>query len=128
MEVDGYIVGDAVSATSDDAADIYCNRVFTGSDSEVQGDVGDNIERNTTRDYAIPPLSGLNILDFIIQDYACDPGSLFSTTGLVYQVEVEYLPVQTAWGGTWDDRKDELPSQFSTEEGWAAYMIHDLDE
>ncbi|MHC4371151.1 MAG: hypothetical protein ACYSW8_26365, partial [Planctomycetota bacterium] len=75
-----------------------------------------------------PPMSGLNILDFIVRDYACDPDCLFATTGLIYQVEVEYLTIETAWGGTWDDSKGEPANQFSTEKGWAAYMIHDLDE
>ncbi|MHC4120678.1 MAG: hypothetical protein ACYSWO_24555 [Planctomycetota bacterium] len=128
VDVDGFIVGGTVSATSDNAAEVYWNGACIGSDGEVQGDVGDNSQPNTTTDYAIPPMSGLNILDFIVRDYACDPDCLFATTGLIYQVEVEYLTIETAWGGTWDDSKGEPANQFSTEKGWAAYMIHDLDE
>lgn len=128
VDVDGFIVGGAVSATFDNAAEVYWNGVFIGSDGEVQGDIGDSIERNTIREYAIPPMSGLNTLDFIVRDYPCDPDCLFATTGLIYQVEVEYLTVETAWAGTWDDYNDELTNQFATDKDWAAYMIHDLDQ
>jgi hypothetical protein len=131
VEVDGFIVGGTLSAIFDDAAEVYWNGAFIGSDDEVQADVGDNFERNATRDYAIPPMSGINTLDFIVRDNACDPDSMDSVlnaTGLIYRVEVESQTVRTAWGGMWADSNDKPADQFPDNKGGTPYIRHDLEE
>jgi len=98
----------SIQVNSDNAEEFYFNGVLVGSDGEVQGAYYDNQEWNTVKSWAITPQPGVNILDFIVRNYACysptRSGSYFCGTppnpqsnpaGLIYKAELIYkCPLQ----------------------------------
>lgn len=104
FEVPGYpMSASVVTATADNAEEVYLNGVFVGSDGEVQGPYVDNSEWGTVLDYGIAPVMGTNTLDFIVRNYPGSSNPEANPTGLIYEVEVEYLARgEIAWGNGTD--------------------------
>jgi hypothetical protein len=105
--------GSTISATADNAEEVYLNGTLVGSDGEVQGAYVDNAEWGTVIGYPIVPQSGSNSLDFITRNYACyyptasgeficgaveNPNPELNPTGLIYEATFNYYPQETAWG------------------------------
>jgi len=85
-----------LSATSDNAEEVYFNGSLVDSYGEVQGPFIDNWEWADVISYAIAPQPGVNTLDFIVRNYAQSGGSVTSNpTGLIYKAEITYdCPIQ----------------------------------
>jgi hypothetical protein len=88
-----------LSATADNAEEVYFNGILVGWDGEIQGDYHDDHEWATIKDYDIDPVTGENTLDFIVRNY---PGSTSPTdnpTGLIYKTTIDYevTETETAW-------------------------------
>ncbi len=84
-----------VSATADDAEELYFNGTFVGQD----GSWGSII------DYPITPHPVLNSFDFIVRNYG--GGSAQSNpTGLIYKVTVDYELPDALWAPTYQCKLD----------------------
>jgi len=85
-----------LSATSDNAEEVYFNGLLVGSYGEVHGPFIDNWEWADVISYAIAPEPGVNTLDFIVRNYAQSGGSVTSNpTGLIYKADITYdCPIQ----------------------------------
>ncbi|MEM2506158.1 MAG: hypothetical protein QXF61_03855, partial [Nitrososphaeria archaeon] len=105
FNVPGYPAeGSVVTATADNAEEVYHNGKLIGSDGTVNvpfdATYGDPHEWNTIRDYTFTPVQGTNKLEFIVHNYyypTNDPE--VNPTGLIYKVSVSYYTrCETAWG------------------------------
>jgi len=112
--------GSVVTATADNAEEVYLNGALIGSDGTVNvpfdASGGDPHEWNTIKDYPFTPVQGTNKLEFIVHNYAYptdDPE--VNPTGLIYKATVSYYArCETAWG---DGSK--FPGK-----NWATYFIY----
>lgn len=87
-----------LSATSDNAEEVYFNGAYVGSDGEVQGPFVDDREWSTIIDYPIYPQPGTNALDFIVRNYGMTQGTPTSNpTGLIYKATINYEIPDVAW-------------------------------
>lgn len=123
FDVPGYPIGAyVVKATADNAEEVYLNGAFVGSDGEVQGSYVDNHEWGTILHYGITPTMGTNTLDFIVRNYPGSSSPTSNPTGLIYEVEVEYLARgETAWGDGTDG------TEFGGKQ-WGMYFGYTVQE
>ena len=81
-----------ITATSDNAEEVYVNGSFRGSDGEVQGSFVDNQEWNTIKIYLFEPgpVDTLQ-LDFIVRNYAYNTDNYQTNpTGLIFDATIDY--------------------------------------
>jgi len=116
INIQGYpFAGTVVSATADNAEEVYFNGVPVGSDGEIQGPFIDNQEWNTILDYSIIPQPGLNTLDFIVRNYAGSSNPESNPTGLIYKTTISYYPEESAWANG---------PRFTKPGNWATYFTY----
>ncbi len=122
INIQGYpLAGTVVSATADNAEEVYFNGVLVGSDGEVQIPFTDNQEWGTILDYSIIPQPGLNTLDFIVRNYAGSSSPTSNPTGLIYKAIISYYPEESAWAG-------EEPGKIAfSGNNWATYFTYTHD-
>lgn len=107
-----------VTATADNAEEVYLNGQFVGSDGEVQGPFVDDLEWGTLIDYDLAPFVKKgkdNTLSFIVRNYEFSPFPESNPTGLIYRVEADYLRSESGWGAGKD-----FPGK-----DWSMYMEYD---
>ncbi|MFX0054888.1 MAG: hypothetical protein ACFFAX_12585 [Promethearchaeota archaeon] len=109
-----YLTGSVVTATSDNAEEVYFNGEMVGYDGEVQGAFEDDHEWATILEYPVEPVPGVNNLDFIVRNYYQAGGTQASNpTGLIYKVCFNAYQVETAWGAG---------QEFNIDKNWATYF------
>jgi hypothetical protein len=114
-----YLTGSIVTATSDNAEEVYFNGDLVGSDGEVQGTFDDDHEWATFVEYPVEPVPGINHLDFIVRNYYQAGGNVESNpTGLIYQVCFNCYQEETAWGAGFDFEG----------KNWATYFTYELQD
>ena len=86
-----------LTATSDNAEEVYMNGAFVGSDGEPQGAFVDDGECNTIVDYSVPNMNpGANDLEIIVRNYAGSSSQTGNPTGLIFKLDITYdllLPI-----------------------------------
>jgi hypothetical protein len=84
------IVGN-ITATADNAEDVYVNGNLIGSDGEVQDPWGDDYEWGTVLDYPFTVASADTLtLDFIVRNYPGSTSPTANPTGLIFKATVTY--------------------------------------
>jgi hypothetical protein len=105
IDASAFNITGTVTATADNAEEVYLNSTFVGNDGPVD-DTGyrDTYEWRTEIDYDLTPYlnAGTNELEFIVRNYAQSGGTDQSNpTGLIYEVNINYDydgSSETAWG------------------------------
>ena len=90
-----------VTATADNAEEVYVNGTLVGSDGVVQGPYVDNFEWGTLVDYDLAPYVNEgedNELSFIVRNYTGGASPQSNPTGLIYEIEADYLRGESGWG------------------------------
>jgi len=92
-----YNIAGTITATSDNAEDVYVNGVLVGSDGEVQDPWHDDYEWGTIKDYpfTVSPDADTLTLDFIVRNYPGGSTPTANPTGLIFKAEITYdCPIQ----------------------------------
>jgi len=92
-----YGVSVTVTATADNAEQVWINGIYAGGDGEVTGTSTDNQEWNTVKSYYSAILkTDQVVVDFIVRNYAYNTTSpQANPTGLIYTIVVDYsCPVE----------------------------------
>jgi hypothetical protein len=125
-----YLTGSVVTATSDNAEEVYFNGVMVGSDGEVQGPFVDDHEWATFVDYPVEPVPGINHLDFIVRNYYLASGSQTSNpTGLIYKACFNCYQEETAWGAgtTFNEKNWATYFQYTVQDHVCAVVLQPVD-
>jgi hypothetical protein len=104
-----------VTATVDNAEEVYLDGTPVGPDGEVQGPFVDDFERGTLVDYDLAPFINEgenNELSFIVRNYRFRASPTSNPTGLTYGVAADYLRGETSWGAG-----EDFPGR-----DWSMYM------
>jgi len=117
INIQGYpLAGNVVSATADNAEEVYLNGVSIGSNNNWA----------SISNYTISPQPGLNTLDFIVRNYAGSTDPKSNPTGLIYKTTISYYPEEeSAWAGIVDDGTGIIEISFPGK-NWAAYFTYDV--
>ncbi|MFW9770209.1 MAG: hypothetical protein ACFFF9_14050 [Candidatus Thorarchaeota archaeon] len=125
-----YLTGSVVTATSDNAEEVYFNGIMVGSDGEVQGPFEDDYEWATIVDYPVEPVPGMNHLDFIVRNYYQASGTTASNpTGLVYKACFNCYQEETAWGAgtTFNDKNWATYFHYIVQDYICAVVLQPVD-
>jgi len=91
-----YNIAGTITATSDNAEDVYVNGTWVDSDGEVQDPWEDNHEWGTIIDYPFTVSSADTLnLDFIVRNYPGNSAPTANPTGLIFKAVITYdCPIQ----------------------------------
>lgn len=86
-----YNIAVTVTATADNAEEVYANGTLVGFDGEVQGAFTDNQEWKTlqTYSYSIAKADEV-VIDFIVRNYSGVNSPTSNPTGLLYEIGITY--------------------------------------
>ena len=83
-----YDISGTITATSDNAEEVYVNGAFVGSDGELQGPFEDNLEWKTLIDYNYVATGDTLVFDFIVRNYPGSDNPQSNPTGLIFSATI----------------------------------------
>jgi PKD repeat protein len=83
-------ISGTITATSDNAEEVYVNGSLFGFDGEIDGPFVDNSEWSTIQDYYYIASADSLTFDFIVRNYAGTNSATGNPTGLIFKVTIDY--------------------------------------
>jgi hypothetical protein len=128
-----YDINGTITATSDNAEEVYVNGSLVGFDGEVQGPFVDDRDWSTIIDYPFTATGDTLVFDFIVRNYAGSANPLYNPTGLIFTATINY---SCALEVVIDIKPGSFPSCFNNNGngiipvaifGSATFDVHEVD-